>query len=137
MTPPTTAPTSPVKLPDVVEQELAKFQNTLDLLAQGAIDHDKVFKPFRLVHGVYGQRQGGENQMVRIKLKYGVVTPEQMRVLASTSEKYTNGISHITTRQAIQFHYIPLDDTPKLLRSEIEGVLIAGHLGPVAESKNP
>jgi sulfite reductase beta subunit-like hemoprotein len=103
-------------LSDVVEKELAHYQNTIDLLHAGAIDADKVFRPFRLVHGVYGQRQGGENQMVRIKLKYGVVTPNQMRCLADTSEKYTNGISHITTRQAIQFHYIPLDDSPKLLR---------------------
>ena len=64
-----------------------------------------MFKPFRLVHGVYGQRQQGENQMVRIKLKYGKVTPQQLRVLADCSEDYTNGISHITTRQAIQYHY--------------------------------
>jgi len=109
-------PPAAAALPSVVEAELAKYSNTIDLLHQGAIDADKEFRPFRLVHGVYGQRQGGENQMVRIKLKYGLVTPNQMRVLASTSEKFTNGISHITTRQAIQFHYIPLDDTPKLLR---------------------
>src|SRR3954464_8896266 len=110
MVPPTAA------LPNVVEAELAKYQNTLDLLHQGAIDADKVFKPFRLVHGVYGQRQQGTNQMVRIKLKYGLVTPNQMRTLADASEKYTNGISHITTRQAVQFHFVPLDDTPALLR---------------------
>ncbi|HYE04558.1 MAG TPA: nitrite/sulfite reductase [Planctomycetota bacterium] len=114
MTPPTAAP---AKLPDVVEQELAKYQNTIDLLHQGAIDADKVFRPFRLVHGVYGQRQQGENQMVRIKLKYGKVSPAQMRVLADCSEKFTNGISHITTRQAIQYHFVQLDDTPALLRA--------------------
>jgi sulfite reductase (ferredoxin) len=112
---------APAPLPDVVEQELAKYSNTIDLLHAGAIDADKVFRPFRLVHGVYGQRQGGENQMVRIKLKYGVVTPIQMRALADTAEKYSNGISHITTRQAIQFHYVPLDSTPALLR-ELENV---------------
>ena len=67
-------------LPTIVEQELAKYQSTVDALHAGAIDPDKEFRPDRLVHGVYGQRQGGENQMVRIKLKYGVVTPEQMRV---------------------------------------------------------
>ena len=76
---------APTPLPDVVEQELAKYSNTIDLLHAGAIDADKVFRPFRLVHGVYGQRQGGENQMVRIKLKYGVVTPIQMRALAPTA----------------------------------------------------
>ena len=105
-----------VALPEVVEKELAHYQNTIDLLHAGAIDADKVFRPFRLVHGVYGQRQPGEVQMVRIKLKYGVITPDQLRVLASTAEKYANGISHITTRQAIQFHYVPLDKTPALLR---------------------
>ncbi len=105
-----------VVLPEIVEKELAHYKNTIDLLHAGAIDADKVFRPFRLVHGVYGQRQPGEVQMVRIKLKYGVVTPAQMRALADTSEKYANGISHITTRQAIQYHYVPLDSTPALLR---------------------
>ena len=113
MVPPQAAP---APLPDAVEAELAKYKNTVDLLNQGAIDADKVFKPYRLVHGVYGQRQQGENQMVRIKLKYGMVTPNQMRVLADCAEKFTNGISHITTRQAIQYHYIKLNDTPQLLR---------------------
>ena len=105
-----------VALTPVVEQEIAKFQNTLDLLAQGAIDADKVFKPYRLVHGIYGQRQQGENQMVRIKLKYGVCTPAQMRVLADLSEELTNGISHITTRQAIQYHFVQLSDVPGMMR---------------------
>ncbi len=104
-------------LSGAVENELQKFQSTVAALHAGAIDPDKDFKPFRLVHGVYGQRQAGTNQMVRIKLKYGKVTPHQLRALADASEKYTNGISHITTRQAIQFHYVQLDDTPALLRS--------------------
>jgi ferredoxin-nitrite reductase/sulfite reductase (ferredoxin) len=113
MTPPVAS--APV-LDDVVERELAKFTNTIDLLHKGAIDPDKEFKPFRLVHGVYGQRQQGANQMVRIKLSYGQMNPTQMRVLAEASERFTNGISHITTRQAIQYHFIQLDDTPALMR---------------------
>jgi sulfite reductase (ferredoxin) len=100
-----------------VEAELTRYQSTIDLLNAKAIDADKVFKPFRLVHGVYGQRQGGTNQMVRIKLKYGVMTPAQMRALADSAEKWSNGISHITTRQAIQYHYVQLDSTPALLRA--------------------
>ena len=102
-------------LAPAVQAELAKYRSTVDLLHAGAIDPDKEFKPYRLVHGVYGQRQQGENQMVRIKLKYGLVTPAQLRVLADVSEEYTNGISHITTRQAVQLHYVPLDRTPDLL----------------------
>ncbi|MCS6971077.1 MAG: nitrite/sulfite reductase [Planctomycetota bacterium] len=103
-------------LPEVVERELAKYASTIAALHAGAIDPDKEFKPFRLVHGVYGQRQGGFNQMVRIKLAYGKVTPQQLRVLAAASERFTNGIVHITTRQAVQLHFVQLDDTPALLR---------------------
>ncbi len=114
MNPPIAAPAKP--LDDVIEKELAKFTNTIDLLHAGKIDADKEFRPFRLVHGVYGQRQQGENQMVRIKISYGQMNPTQMRVLADASERFTNGISHITTRQAIQYHYIQLDDTPALMR---------------------
>ncbi len=116
MTPPSAQAKTPKPLPTAVEQELKKYKSTVEALNAGAIDADKEFKPYRLVHGVYGQRQGGTNQMIRIKLKYGMITPDQMRVLADTSEKYTNGISHITTRQAIQFHYLQLDETPALLR---------------------
>ncbi len=108
---------STTTLSAAVETELVKYASTVQALHAGAIDPDKVFKPYRLVHGVYGQRQGGENQMVRIKLKYGKVTPNQMRALADLSEKHANGISHITTRQAIQYHYVQLDSTPALLRS--------------------
>lgn len=110
------APMTTTALSDAVERELAKYASTVQALHAGAIDPDKEFKPFRLVHGVYGQRQGGENQMVRIKLKYGKVTPRQMRVLADASERYATGISHITTRQAIQYHFVKLDETPALLR---------------------
>lgn len=109
--------TTTAALPEAVERELQKFTSTVAALHAGAIDPDKDFKPFRLVHGVYGQRQGGTNQMVRIKLKYGKVTPRQMRALADLSERYSNGISHITTRQAVQWHYVQLDDTPAVLRS--------------------
>jgi sulfite reductase beta subunit-like hemoprotein len=109
-------PMSTTALTETVENELAKYASTVAALHAGAIDPDKEFKPYRLVHGVYGQRQGGENQMVRVKLKYGKVTPHQMRVLADVSERYSNSISHITTRQAIQYHYVKLDDTPAVLR---------------------
>lgn len=55
--------------PDVIRQEIDHF-------AKQAVDYkaglvpDEEFKPFRLVHGIYGQRQ--ENvQMVRIKVPGG------------------------------------------------------------------
>ena len=85
----------PVALADI-----EKFERLLAKYLAGDLEED-VFRIFRLNNGIYGQRQQGHNQMVRIKLPYGAVNPAQMRVLADASERFTNGISHITTRQAI------------------------------------
>jgi sulfite reductase (ferredoxin) len=40
----------------------------------GEITED-VFRVMRLNNGIYGQRQGGTNQMVRIKVPAGTITP--------------------------------------------------------------
>ncbi len=98
-----------------VQDDLKHYSNSLDLMNKGDMDEDSEFKPLRLVHGIYGMRQGGRNQMARIKLNVGRASGNQMRVLADTSEKYANGISHITTRQAIQFHWVNLDKTPEMM----------------------
>jgi len=76
-----------------------------------------VFRVFRLANGIYGQRQGGHNQMVRIKVPYGNITPEQLDMMAFIGETYSRGWGHITTRQNIQFHFVKPDElTPTLRR---------------------
>jgi len=72
---------------------------------------EKVFLESRLRYGVYGQRQSGV-QMQRIKIPLGILSTEQMIRLADLSEEYADGVSHITTRQDVQFHFINLEDTP-------------------------
>ena len=54
----------------------------------GEIDED-VFRVFRLNNGIYGQRQGGHNQMVRVKVPYGPVTPEQLDMFAHVADTYS------------------------------------------------
>src|SRR5689334_151950 len=54
--------------------------------------------------------------MVRIKIPYGGMSPEQMDVLADLAEEYSDGIAHITTRQDIQLHFVHIEDTPDLMR---------------------
>ena len=56
--------------------DIRKFERCLAGYLDGSIDED-VFKVFRLANGIYGQRQGGHNQMVRIKAPYGAITPTQ------------------------------------------------------------
>ena len=54
--------------------------------------------------------------MMRIKIPFGGLNPEQMEVLADLSEEYSDGISNVTTRQDIQYHFVHIDDTPSLMR---------------------
>ena len=100
-----------------VVEELKKYRNTLEALEAGKIDRDKDFRPYRLVHGIYGQRADGFGQMIRIKLLWGHLTPSMMRCLADISSKHGHGVLHITTRQAIQVHFIPLDATPEIMET--------------------
>ena len=55
--------------------------------------------------------------MIRVKLPLGGVTPEQMDAFASVVEKYVPlDKGHITTRQNIQIHHVPLPDAAELIR---------------------
>jgi len=60
----------------------------------------------RLKQGVYGQRQA-DVQMIRVKLPFGGVHPEQMEAFADVIEKYVpRRKGPITTRQNIQMHHV-------------------------------
>ena len=101
-------------LPPAVREEIDIYETELRRVQQGQMP-EKVFLEFRLRHGVYGQRQAGV-QMQRIKIPLGMLTTPQMEQLANLSEEYADGISHITTRQDIQFHFMDINDTPNLMR---------------------
>jgi sulfite reductase (ferredoxin) len=95
--------------------DIEKFEAQLQRYLAGELDED-VFRVFRLNNGIYGQRQGGHNQMVRVKIPYGAVTPEQLDRMAHIAENYSRGWGHITTRQNIQFHFVQLERIPDLMR---------------------
>ncbi|GAC1477287.1 MAG: nitrite/sulfite reductase [Acidimicrobiales bacterium] len=95
--------------------DIAKFDDMLARNLAGDLDDD-VFRVFRLNNGIYGQRQGGHNQMVRVKVPYGSVTPTQLDMMAYVADEYSRGWGHITTRQNIQFHFVQLERVPALLR---------------------
>jgi sulfite reductase (ferredoxin) len=98
-----------------IEADAAKFERLLGQYLAGDLDED-VFRVFRLANGIYGQRQGGHNQMVRIKVPYGNITPEQLDMMAFIGETYSRGWGHITTRQNIQFHFVQLEKAPEVIR---------------------
>ncbi len=98
-----------------IDAEIARFSTAIDEYLAGTLDED-VFRVSRLNQGIYGQRQGGTNQMVRVKIPYGRVEPEQLEMLASISDLYSRGWGHLTTRQNVQFHFVQLSDTPEVIR---------------------
>jgi len=95
--------------------DIEKFETMLARHLEGTIDED-AFRVFRLNNGIYGQRQGGHNQMVRVKIPYGSIMPEQLEMFAELADTHSRGWGHITTRQNIQFHYVQLTDVPTVLR---------------------
>src|SRR5262245_36924135 len=95
--------------------DIAKFEEQLQQYLAGDLPED-VFRVFRLNNGIYGQRQGGHNQMVRVKAPYGSVTPEQLDTFAHIADEYSRGWGHLTTRQNLQFHFVQLERVPALMR---------------------
>jgi sulfite reductase beta subunit-like hemoprotein len=95
--------------------DIDKFETQLARYLAGDVEED-AFRVFRLNNGIYGQRQGGHNQMVRVKLPYGSVSPDQLEMLAHIADTYSRGWGHITTRQNIQFHFVQLERVPEVLR---------------------
>jgi sulfite reductase beta subunit-like hemoprotein len=99
----------------ILQREYDDFETEASKFLSGETEEDEFIK-FRLKQGVYGQRQA-DVQMIRVKLPFGGVTPEQMESFADVVEKYVPlKKGHITTRQNIQMHHVPLMDAEKLIR---------------------
>ena len=99
----------------ILEREFDDFDNEAERFLGGEIDETE-FIGFRLKQGVYGQRQA-DVQMIRVKLPFGGITPEQMDTFADVIEQYAPlNKGHITTRQNIQIHHVPLRDAAALIR---------------------
>jgi sulfite reductase beta subunit-like hemoprotein len=104
----------------VLEREFDDFDTESTRFLKGDLEGDEFIK-FRLKQGVYGQRQpdgpDGPLQMVRVKLPMGGVTPDQLDAFAEVIDKYVPlRKGHVTTRQNIQMHHVPLPHASKLIR---------------------
>src|SRR6266852_3222734 len=99
---------------EAIEAEIRRFEERAEQLRSGAITEEQ-FRPFRLKHGTYGQRQPGF-QMLRIKISAGVLTPAQLRVLADIADDYSTSRGHLTTRENLQFHFVKLENVSTAMR---------------------
>jgi sulfite reductase beta subunit-like hemoprotein len=99
----------------ILEREFDDFDTEARKFLDGQTEETE-FIGFRLKQGVYGQRQA-DVQMIRVKLPFGGITPEQMETFADAIEEWAPlNKGHITTRQNIQIHHVPLDDAAKFIR---------------------
>jgi len=99
---------------EAIEAEIQRFEERVQQLRSGAITEEE-FRPFRLKHGTYGQRQPGF-QMLRVKIVAGILNPGQLRVLAQIADGYSTGRGHVTTRENMQFHFVKLENVTSVMR---------------------
>ncbi len=109
-----TQPDTIVTDPDIAA-DIERWESMLERYLAGDVD-EETFKVFRLTSGVYGQRQGGHNQMLRVKIPYGALHPGQLEMFAYIADEFSRGWGHITTRQNIQFHYVQLERVSAAMR---------------------
>lgn len=68
--------------------------------------------------GVYVQKPRDEGYfMMRVKIPSGVMNSQQARALADIAKKYGRGVLDVTTRQAVQFHWIRIENLPEIMET--------------------
>lgn len=97
----------------IVRADIERFRSYAERYMAGALSDDD-FRAQRLRRGIYGQRQAGVH-MVRTKIPGGAMTADQMDRLALIADEFGGGKGHLTTRQNIQYHFVPLPRVADLL----------------------
>lgn len=87
-----------------VRQRAAQFRDQLERNMAGKLG-DEEFRPLRLQNGWYVQRHA---PMLRVAVPYGEMSSKQIRQLAKIAREYDRGYAHFTTRQNVQYNWIPL-----------------------------
>jgi len=110
-----------------VHQRAAQFRDQLERHLAGRLPDDD-FRALRLQNGWYIQRHA---PMLRIAVPYGEISAAQLRALGRIAREYDRGYGHFTTRQNLQFNWIPLPrsaDVMDLLASvNMHGIQTSGN----------
>ncbi|MEI8326107.1 MAG: nitrite/sulfite reductase [Betaproteobacteria bacterium] len=112
---------------EFIANRAAQYRDQLQRHLDGRLSDDD-FRPLRLQNGWYIQRHA---PMLRVAVPYGELSSTQARVLAQIARDYDRGYAHLTTRQNIQFNWIPLErsaDVMDLLASvKMHGIQTSGN----------
>ncbi len=94
-----------------VRQRAAQFRDQLERNLAGKLG-DEEFRPLRLQNGWYVQRHA---PMLRVAVPYGELSSAQIRQLARIAREHDRGYAHFTTRQNVQFNWIPLTQSADVM----------------------
>jgi len=114
-----------------------QFRDQLERWQAGKLTEEQ-FRPLRLQNGWYVQRYA---PMLRVAVPYGELSSRQLRQLARIARDYDvvaegpfkgqGGYGHFTTRQNLQYNWIPLDksaDVMELLAEvDMHGIQTSGN----------
>jgi sulfite reductase beta subunit-like hemoprotein len=95
--------------------DIDEFALMLDRFERGEISPEE-WRRFRLLRGTYGQRQDADAQMLRVKIPQGIIEAAQLDALAAVADRYSRGFGHISTRQNMQLHFVPLHGAEPAMR---------------------
>ena len=110
-----------------VHARAAQFRDQLQRHLAGQLPEDD-FKALRLQNGWYVQRHA---PMLRVAVPYGVLNARQLHTLADIARVHDRGYGHFTTRQNLQYNWIPLtqaaDVMDKLAAVDMHGIQTSGN----------
>ncbi|MDZ5460207.1 nitrite/sulfite reductase [Azohydromonas lata] len=110
-----------------VRARAAQFRDQLERNLRGELGDDE-FRPLRLQNGWYIQRHA---PMLRVAVPYGELSSRQLRQLARIAREYDRDYGHFTTRQNLQYNWIPLHqsaDVMELLAEvDMHGIQTSGN----------
>ncbi len=95
----------------IVDERVAQFRDQTERFLAGKLSEDE-FRPLRLMNGLYIQRYA---PMLRVAIPYGLLSSDQVRMLAHIARKYDKGYAHFSTRQNVQYNWLALETVPDLL----------------------
>lgn len=101
------------QLPEEVKKSMENYKRSLEEAQEDRVSSAR-FRGVRVPWGIYSHR-GGKVYMARIRIPAGVVNSLQLKALADVSQRFADGILHITTRQDIQIHNVHIKDTLKVM----------------------
>jgi len=95
----------------LVDERVQQFRDQTRRFLAGELSEED-FRPLRLRNGLYVQRHA---PMLRVAVPYGMLSATQLRKFADIARRYDRGYGHLTTRQNMQFNWIPLERIPDAL----------------------